>query len=173
MWAIGQLEGHRGQDSPKSFTARIFTPLRSRSLVNSIYRVPNDTSDNSDSTLSILHTYLIEGLLFWDHYIIAFTLFSCHCALLFLSNHISLKMTANTESEFNKNENSKIVNNVWFKSARLMINLLTNILIFLTVFVCLLYSCSSTVTLFDLHIILCVLGVRLCFNSSYYLLTSS
>ncbi|KAJ8717890.1 hypothetical protein PYW07_005820 [Mythimna separata] len=40
------------------------------------------------------------------------------------------------------------------------VNVLTHVLIFLTVLICILFSCNSTVGLYELHIILCVLGYQ-------------
>ncbi|CAH0695873.1 unnamed protein product [Spodoptera exigua] len=55
---------------------------------------------------------------------------------------------------------SRIEDNLCMKSMRLTINVLNHVLIFLIVFICLWFACSSGINLFNLHIILCVLGYQ-------------
>lgn len=63
-------------------------------------------------------------------------------------------ITKPTLGRLESNESSLI------KTVRLTINFITNTLMCLTVFMSLLYACGSEkITAFQLHIILCVLGV--------------
>ncbi|KAG6452024.1 hypothetical protein O3G_MSEX007406 [Manduca sexta] len=67
----------------------------------------------------------------------------------------NVESTSRTQ-EFQSLNTSILVKTVW-----LSINLITNILICLTVFVCIVYACSSTtIDAYHLHIILCVLGYQ-------------
>ncbi|KAH9641176.1 hypothetical protein HF086_013033 [Spodoptera exigua] len=68
----------------------------------------------------------------------------------------------NTENHINEEKviSSRIEDNLCMKSMRLTINVLNHVLIFLIVFICLWFACSSGINLFNLHIILCVLGYQ-------------
>ncbi|KAF9797861.1 hypothetical protein SFRURICE_001464 [Spodoptera frugiperda] len=68
----------------------------------------------------------------------------------------------NTENHINEEKvvSSKIEENLCLKSVRVTINLMIHVLISLVVFVCLWFACSSGITFFNLHIILCVLGYQ-------------
>ncbi|KAL0869888.1 hypothetical protein ABMA27_006088 [Loxostege sticticalis] len=58
-------------------------------------------------------------------------------------------------------EEEKVVKNyVLSKTVRLLLNLLTHVLMMITVFVCLVFACKSHVGIFELHIILCVIGYQ-------------
>ncbi|PZC83846.1 hypothetical protein B5X24_HaOG207003 [Helicoverpa armigera] len=65
------------------------------------------------------------------------------------------------QNDVNKEkEKRKIEPHPCYQSFRLALNLVINILICLTVFVCLLYACSGEFAMFELHIILSVLGYQ-------------
>ncbi|XP_022814950.1 uncharacterized protein LOC111348531 [Spodoptera litura] len=70
--------------------------------------------------------------------------------------------TENTDNHINEEKvtSAKVEENLCFISVRLTINLLIHVLIFLIVFICLWFACSTEINLFNLHIILCVLGYQ-------------
>lgn len=59
-----------------------------------------------------------------------------------------------------KDEEITFHENVWYKSITLIVNIVINLFIFLTLYICLMYVPSTDITISDLHIVLCVLGVR-------------